>query len=1075
MSESQENNYDNSKSKLLKKQIIGNYRIEKTIGEGTFGKVKLGIHIPTDEQVAIKILEKDKIQDKEDLERISREINFLKKLNHPNIIKIYDIIENSKNFYIIMELANNGELFKYIVKKKKLEETEASYFYYQLILGLEAIHKKKIVHRDIKPENLLLKDNNILTIIDFGLSNKYKKNQLLKTSCGSPCYAAPEMILGRKYHGLLVDIWSSGIVLYAMVCGYLPFEDKNNDKLYKKILNGKFELPSRLSNDCKDLIKKILTVNPKNRIGINGIKNHPFLNKAISCYHIDNFLMRSEKGKYCEVVIERMLNMSEFNFNRNDIIYNLDNNKHNNITATYELLLKKYKMEISSARSGLNSITSASSIGNNSILKNNSNGIKINLKKEEINIINNNKHSHESRNNSNNKISKSYRGKNYSLNNKKRYRNTFNGNSFNKTIDSNNSNLSSKNGFGSSLDIQKVIKKNKIDSHIIIGIPKLVSINKKIFPNIKKHFSKKKLKSNPPLNEYYNKFKSKKGNYSRSKSKNSDINTSVSFEKSSKNIKLKNKSKSKDIMYIPSNTINLMDLMNSKINLNKDSNSSSQNSFFNNNDKTVNHSSSFNKTFLENKSDTIEFYPRSHSNYIKLNKKNKNYLIKNTSFNQNYENNYLLTFNEDFSYLYLNKTVSNRSKISNCSLSSSNSKISYNNLQNKGKKSRTIKVENSFPKTQIHQKKSNQIYFHKKNCKSNIYSNLNNYNSNNLSKKIHSPNNKNNLNYYCPSYTETNSISNISTSKKKNNISNSKKLTNEIVIAIKKDKSMIEQNKNKEKSLKNNTIIGKKIINSIRPVSPVNLVSQFSESNKNKQNKKLNSNNHKPNVVDIDITISSKEITDINVSKHIINLNNKQFKTRKSNNSKNKKISINSQRKNSVKNLNKKQKNKKTHEVNVIKLVSDTSKLNTTKPKRINNNNNNKNNNNNNNNNNNRDNNNNKIKSKKTQKVEIQFELENDMETKSKMISNKRDFALCTTNSSLEEINDKLTLLCIDHGLTLTKIDDFKYICKKNSDNSINIEVSTVGKNNVLKLYHLNGQENITKEIIKNIIITLAF
>ena len=117
MSENKEKELE-KKGKKIKNQIIGNYRIEKTIGEGTFGKVKLGIHIPTEEQVAIKILEKDKIQDREDLERISREINFLKKLNHPNIIKIYDIIENSKNFYIIMELANNGELFKYIVKKK---------------------------------------------------------------------------------------------------------------------------------------------------------------------------------------------------------------------------------------------------------------------------------------------------------------------------------------------------------------------------------------------------------------------------------------------------------------------------------------------------------------------------------------------------------------------------------------------------------------------------------------------------------------------------------------------------------------------------------------------------------------------------------------------------------------------------------------------------------------------------------------------------------------------------------------------------------------------------------------------
>ena len=1074
MSENKEKELE-KKGKKIKNQIIGNYRIEKTIGEGTFGKVKLGIHIPTEEQVAIKILEKDKIQDREDLERISREINFLKKLNHPNIIKIYDIIENSKNFYIIMELANNGELFKYIVKKKKLDENEASFFYYQLILGLEAIHKKKIVHRDIKPENLLLKENNILTIIDFGLSNKYNKNQLLETPCGSPCYAAPEMILGKKYNCLLVDLWSSGIVLYAMVCGYLPFEDKNNDKLYKKILNGKFDLPNRLSLDCKDLIKKILTVNPKNRIGIDGIKNHPFLSKAILNYHIDDVLIRNEKGKYCEVVIEKMLNMSEFNFKREDIIFNLDNNKHNNITATYELLLKKYKIEISSVRSGLNSITSASSIGNNNnnnnnmnnnncIVKNNSNGMKINLKKDDKN----NKSSHESRNNSNHKISKSYRSKNYSMNSKKRYRNTFNGNSVNRTIDSNNSNQSSKNDFSSSLDISKVIKKNKIDSNIIIGIPKLVPVNKKIFTNVKNKFNK--LKSNSPISEYYNKYKNKKGNYSRSKSKNSDINTSVSYEKSTKNCKLnnKNKSKSKDIMYIPSNTINLMDIINSNNNLNKESNSSSQSSFFNNIDRSINHYSTY--LISDSKNDTIEFYPRSHSNYITLNKKNKKYLIKNTSFNQNIEAKYLLTFNED-SNLYLNQTVSNRSKISNCSLSSSNSKMSYNNLQKKEKNNRAIKVENNFPKNQIHQKKNNQIYFHKKNCKSNINSNLNNYNSNNLSKKIQSPNHKNNSasNYYCPSFTETNSISNISTSKKKNqiNTSNSKKINNEISITIKKENSMSENTKEKNtknnnnnnnnnninNNINSNTVLGKKQINTLRPVSPVNLITQFSESNnkKNKQSYKINSIRQKPNTVDIDITINTKEQKENSNSNIIVN-NNSQFKTRKSNNSKNKKISINSQRKNSVKNLNKKSFHSKNHDVNVIKLVSDDSKSNITKQKK-----------------------NVKVKTPKTQQVEINFNLENDLDMKNKMISNKRDFALCTTNSSLEQINDKLTLLCIDNGLTLTKIDNLKYICKKNSDNSINIEVSTVGKNNVLKLYHLNGQESITKEIIKNIIITLAF
>ena len=126
----------------------------------------------------------------------------------------------------------------------------------------------------MKPENLLLSENKLLKIIDFGLSNQYKPGQLLQTPCGSPCYAAPEMILGRKYSGLMVDIWSSGIILYAMVCGFLPFEDKNNDKLYKKILECKYEWPDHVSPNCKDLIKKLLTVNPSKRIKLDEINRY---------------------------------------------------------------------------------------------------------------------------------------------------------------------------------------------------------------------------------------------------------------------------------------------------------------------------------------------------------------------------------------------------------------------------------------------------------------------------------------------------------------------------------------------------------------------------------------------------------------------------------------------------------------------------------------------------------------------------------------------------------------------------------------------------------------------------------
>jgi len=158
-----------------------------------------------------------------------------------------------------MEYCSNGELFDYIVKHQRLHEKAAVRIYQQMIAGIEYIHKSGVCHRDLKPENLLLDYDKTLKIVDFGLSNLYEPpNGLLKTACGSPCYAAPEMIAGKKYQGLLTDIWSSGVILYAMVAGFLPFEDPKTSNLYKKILAGDYKIPKFLSTDCSHFISKIL-------------------------------------------------------------------------------------------------------------------------------------------------------------------------------------------------------------------------------------------------------------------------------------------------------------------------------------------------------------------------------------------------------------------------------------------------------------------------------------------------------------------------------------------------------------------------------------------------------------------------------------------------------------------------------------------------------------------------------------------------------------------------------------------------------------------------------------------------
>lgn len=199
-------------------------------------------------------------------------------LRHNNIIQIYQIIQTRSNLYLIMEYANGGELFDYIVLKKRLPEPEAVKLFQQIISGVEYLHKLNIVHRDLKPENLLLDHNKNIKIVDFGLSNLYHKGELLKTPCGSPCYAAPEMIIGKKYSGLMVDIWSSGVILFAMVCGYLPFDDSNNDVLYRKIASGEYKIPSFISDKARDLIKRILNIDPTKRYNIQAIKNHPWFN-----------------------------------------------------------------------------------------------------------------------------------------------------------------------------------------------------------------------------------------------------------------------------------------------------------------------------------------------------------------------------------------------------------------------------------------------------------------------------------------------------------------------------------------------------------------------------------------------------------------------------------------------------------------------------------------------------------------------------------------------------------------------------------------------------------------------------
>ena len=321
--------------------FLSDYEIKETIGKGTFSVVKLGVNKITNEKVAIKILKKKKMQRTKDKSRLEREISILKRLHHINVIKIHKISEEQDNYFIVMEYCENGELFNYIVARQRLSEEETAYFFYQLINGLDYIHHKNIVHRDLKPENLLLSQGNILKIVDFGLSNYYyPEGKLLSTPCGSPCYASPEMVCGNKYNGFRIDVWSCGIIIFAMICGYLPFEDPNNEILFKKIMKCKVDYPVNLSDDVLDIMNKIIVPDPNKRINIEQIKRHPFYLKG------KNEFEKKHKDLVDQVEfdINKIDNNDIEDYNNDiedDIVFNVNYNNygHHNI----DLNIKKSK------------------------------------------------------------------------------------------------------------------------------------------------------------------------------------------------------------------------------------------------------------------------------------------------------------------------------------------------------------------------------------------------------------------------------------------------------------------------------------------------------------------------------------------------------------------------------------------------------------------------------------------------------------------------------------------------------------------------------------------------------------
>ncbi|KRF79797.1 uncharacterized protein Dvir_GJ20472, isoform G [Drosophila virilis] len=315
---------------------IGKYKLIKTIGKGNFAKVKLAKHLPTGKEVAIKIIDKTQLNPGS-LQKLFREVRIMKMLDHPNIVKLFQVIETEKTLYLIMEYASGGEVFDYLVLHGRMKEKEARVKFRQIVSAVQYCHQKRIIHRDLKAENLLLDSELNIKIADFGFSNEFTPGSKLDTFCGSPPYAAPELFQGKKYDGPEVDVWSLGVILYTLVSGSLPFDGSTLRELRERVLRGKYRIPFYMSTDCENLLRKFLVLNPAKRASLETIMGDKWMNMGFE----DDELKPYIEPKQDLADPKRIEALVAMGYNRQEIEASLAQVRYDDVFATYLLLGRK--------------------------------------------------------------------------------------------------------------------------------------------------------------------------------------------------------------------------------------------------------------------------------------------------------------------------------------------------------------------------------------------------------------------------------------------------------------------------------------------------------------------------------------------------------------------------------------------------------------------------------------------------------------------------------------------------------------------------------------------------------------